>query len=49
MNIDNKFAAITLIEVLYKKGMINQETYKNVLNYSGQMCEGKGPHISQVT
>lgn len=48
MNMDNKFAAIALIEVLYKKGMINQETYRNVLNYSSQMCEGEGSHISQV-
>lgn len=34
MMIDNKFAVIALIEVLYKKGLINQETYRNVLNYS---------------
>ena len=39
MMIDNKFAAIALIEVLYKKGLINQETYRNVLNYSCQVCE----------
>lgn len=48
MMIDNKFAAIALIEVLYKKGLINQETYRNVLNYSCQVCESESPHISQV-
>lgn len=48
MMIDNKFAAIALIEVLYKKGLINQETYKNVLNYGCQVSDSESSHISQV-
>lgn len=48
MMIDNKFAAIALIEVLYKKGLINEETYRNVLNYGCQVCDSESSHISQV-
>lgn len=31
MKIDNHYAALALIDVLYKKGLINKETYNNIM------------------
>ena len=31
MIIDNHYAALALIDVLYKEGLINKETYNNIM------------------
>jgi hypothetical protein len=30
--IDNEYAALVLIEILYEKGLINKATYENIQN-----------------
>ena len=45
MKIDNKFAAIVLIELLYKSGLINDATYKNVIKEYGQGYEQEYSHV----
>ena len=48
MKIDNKYAAVVLIEILYEKGLVNKETYMNVKNSYKSQCEGDHLHISQM-
>ena len=40
IKIDKYFAALKLIEVLLEKGLINHETYANIMKHS--KCEGAG-------
>lgn len=48
MKVDNKYAAVILIEILYDKGLVNEETYRNVLHTYKSQCDGLGSHISQI-
>ena len=47
MRIDNTYAAIMLIEILYNKGIVNEATYHNVKKRYQSQCEGADSHISQ--
>lgn len=48
MKIDNQYAAILLIEILYEKGLINKATYQNVMKYKKTQLEKSDSHISQA-
>ena len=48
MKLDNEYAAILLIEILYKKNLINNATYDNVMKYKRSHIEKKKSHISQA-
>lgn len=43
-NIDGQFAALMIIEILFEKGLINEETFKNVKSKFGTTDS----HISQT-
>lgn len=43
--IDNQFAALMIIEILFEKGLINEVTMKNVKS----KCDAANWHISQTT
>lgn len=47
MRIDNAYAAIMLIEILYDKGIVNEATYNNVKKKYQSQCQGTDSHISQ--
>ncbi|MBP3664627.1 MAG: hypothetical protein J6J03_05635 [Tyzzerella sp.] len=47
MRIDNTYAAIMLIEILYDKGIVNETTYHNVKKKYKLQCEEEDSHISQ--
>lgn len=47
MRIDNTYAAIMLIEILYDKGIVNEATYHNVKKKYQSQCETANSHISQ--
>jgi len=42
--IDRQFAALMIIEILFEKGLINEETYKNAKS----KCNTIDSHISQT-
>jgi len=42
--IDRQFAALMIIEILFEKGLINEETFKNVKS----KCSTTDSHISQT-
>ena len=48
MRIDNTYAAIMLIEILYDRGMVNEVTYQNVVKKYKSQCEETDSHISQM-
>jgi len=48
MRIDNTYAAIMLIEILYDRGMVNEVTYQNVVKKYKSQCEEADSHISQM-
>lgn len=48
MKIDRKFAVMILIEILFEKGLVNEATYKNVMQYQKLQCDIHNPHISQA-
>lgn len=48
MKIDNTYAAIMLIEILYDRGIVNEATYKNVVMKYKSQCEEADSHISQM-
>lgn len=41
IEIDNEYAAVLLIEILFEKGLVNQQTYINAK-------KRLNPHISQA-
>lgn len=45
MKIDNTYAAIMLIEILYDRGMVNEVTYQNVMKKYKSQCEEADSHI----
>lgn len=45
MRIDNTYAAIMLIEILYDKGIVNEATYNNVVKEYKTQCEECNSHI----
>ena len=47
MRIDNKYAAVLMIEILYERGLVNEETYKNVMSEYKSQCDEGHSHISQ--
>lgn len=47
MRIDNTYAAIMLIEILYNRGIVNEATYKNAVKKYKSQCEEADSHISQ--
>ena len=47
MRIDNTYAAIMLIEILYDKGIVNEATYHNVKKKYKLQYEEDDSHISQ--
>ena len=47
MRIDNTYAAIMLIEILYDKGIVNETTYHNVKKKYKLQYEEDDSHISQ--
>lgn len=48
MIIENTYAALVLIEILYDRGIVNEATYKNVVKKYKSQCEGLDSHISQI-
>ena len=48
MRIDNTYAAMVLIEILYDKGLVNEATYHNVKKKYQSQCEEADSHISQM-
>lgn len=38
MKIDHEFAAFTLIDILFERGLINKTTYDNVQKYKEEIC-----------
>lgn len=45
MKIDNIYAAIMLIEILYDRGIVNEATYNNVVKKYKSQCEECNSHI----
>lgn len=48
MKINKEYAVMMLIEILFEKGLVNEVTYKNVLQYQKSQCDGSNSHISQA-
>ena len=48
MKINKEYAVMVLIEILFEKGLVNETTYKNTLQYQKSQCNGSNSHISQV-
>ena len=48
MRIDNNYAALILVEILYEKGLVNEPTYHNVMKKYKSQCEEADSHISQM-
>ncbi|MGC4019946.1 MAG: hypothetical protein QM793_12460 [Muricomes sp.] len=49
MSIDNLYAAYMLIEILYKKGLINKATFNNVRTHQKSQYEKGNSHISKIS
>lgn len=45
MKIDNTYAAVILIEILYERGIVNETTYNNVVKEYKTQCEECNSHI----
>ena len=48
MRINKEYAVMMLIEILFEKGLVNEATYKNTLQYQKSQCNGSNSHISQA-
>lgn len=48
MRINKEYAVMILIEILFEKGLVNEATYKNTLQYHKSQCNGSNSHISQA-
>lgn len=48
MKINKEYAVMILIEILFEKGLVNEATYKNTLQYHKSQCNGNNSHISQA-
>lgn len=48
MRLNKEYAVMVLIEILFEKGLVNETTYKNTLQYQKSQRNGSNSHISQV-
>lgn len=48
MKISKEYAVFMLIEILFEKGLVNDATYKNVVQYQKLQYEERHSHISQI-
>ena len=48
MKINKEYAVMILIEILFEKGLVNEATYNNTLQYHKSQCNGSNSHISQA-
>lgn len=48
MKVNQEYAVMMLIEILFEKGLVNEATYKNTLQYQKSQCNGSDLHISQA-
>lgn len=48
MRVNKEHAIMMLIQILFEKGLVNEATYKNTLQYHNSQCNGNNSHISQA-
>ena len=48
MKISKEYAVFMLIEILFEKGLVNEATYKNAVQYQKLQYEDQHSHISQT-
>ena len=48
MKVNQEYAVMMLIEILFEKGLVNEATYENTLQYHKSQCNGSNSHISQA-
>lgn len=48
MSISKEYAVEMLIEILFEKGLVNEATYKNSMQYQKLQCDSSYSHISHT-
>lgn len=48
MKINKEYAVMMLIEILFEKGLVNEATYKNILQYQKSQRNENNSHISHA-
>ena len=48
MSISKEYAVQMLIEILFEKGLVNEATYKNSVQYQKSQCDSNYSHISHI-